>query len=198
MKFSALSLPLLLILLAHSQASAIEASLSASMKPIASGQAAPDVVFKGPITSLEAADLGLPKSNTGFRLSEIRAKAIILVVFSMYCPHCQKEAPGLKKIHELIASKGMSGDLKLVGVGAGNSPFEVNVFREKFQLAFPLIPDQDFLAYKALGQVGTPYFYVLKRQGPGFVVVDGQLGRLNSPEAFLDEVLLKTGLGQGK
>src|SRR5690242_19925374 len=118
MKLFSLSFPLLLFLLAHSPAAAVEASLSASMKPIASGQAAPDVVFKGPITALEAADLGLSTSNTGFRLSQIRAKAIILVVFSMYCPHCQREAPGLEKIHGLIASKGMSGDLKLVGVGA--------------------------------------------------------------------------------
>ena len=88
--------------------------------------------------------------------------------------------------------------VRLVGLGAGNSPFEVNVFREKFALTFPLLADPDFAAYKLLGQVGTPYYYVLKRKGEGFEVADGVLGCMASPEAFLKQALAKLGLGGGK
>jgi hypothetical protein len=100
----------------------------------------------------------------------------------------------LNTLHKLIQDKGLSDKLKLVGLAAGNSPFEVNVFKEKYAITFPLLPDKDFTAHKALGQVGTPFYYVLKREGTGFAIVDARLGRVSSPQAFLDEVIAKTSL----
>lgn len=190
----------LLVLMLFSQPDLFAASASASpdMKPLPVGQAFPDVAFTGPITDREAKELGAGAGGKPFSLQKSSAQAFILVVYSMYCPFCQKEAPELNKIHTLIKSKGLSGKIKLVGLGAGNSPFEVNVFREKFSTPFPLIPDQDFAAYKLLGQVGTPFYYVLKRQGDGLVIVDTQLGCVTSAEAFLNTALEKTGLSKEK
>ena len=162
------------------------------------GQIFPDIAFKGPLSTQEAKDLGMGAADKTIRFSQLKAEAVILVIFSMYCPFCQKEGPELDKLHKLIAQRGLADKVKMVGLGAGNSAFEVNVYREKFGLTFPLVPDQDFEAYKALGQVGTPYYYVLKRQGTGFVIVEEQLGCVVSPGAFLDGVLEKTGLSKGK
>lgn len=198
MKALALSLVLALSVLAHSQALAAQASESPFMKPLPAGQAFPDLTFTDPISDKEAQDLGAGAGGKPVRLADVKAQAVIFVVYSMYCPFCQREAPELNKLHALIKSRGLSDNLKLVGMGAGNSPFEVNVFREKFSTPFTLLADQDFNAYKALGQVGTPYFYVLKRQGNGFVIADGQLGCMTSAEAFLDGVVEKTGLPKGK
>lgn len=198
MNTAALLLCALLTFLPASRAMAAGATLSADMKPLPVGQAFPDIVFPGPITPAEAGQLGLPPGDKPFKAADIKAQAVILVVFSMYCPFCQKDGPELAKLNSLIAARGLSNKLKLAGLGAGNSAFEVNVFREKFRISFPLIPDMDFSAYKALGQVGTPFYYILKRQGQGFVIVDSQLGCMTSPEAFLDGVLAKTGLGKGK
>jgi len=191
-------LPLLVLLLFSSQAMAAGASTSPDMKPLPVGQVFPDVTFAGPILEKEAKQLGTGARGKPFSLQQAKAQAVILVVFSMYCPFCQKEAPELNTMNALIKSKGLSGKIKLVGLGAGNSPFEVSVFREKFSIPFPLIPDQDFAAYKLLGQVGTPFYYVLKRQGDGFVIVDTQLGCVTSAGAFLDTVLEKTGLTKEK
>ncbi|MFZ5426823.1 MAG: peroxiredoxin family protein [Thermodesulfobacteriota bacterium] len=190
----AASLVVFTLLLQCSSALAASASLSASMKPIPVGQPFPDISFNGPMTDAELEGLGLKPGAGGFRLPDVRGQAVILVVFSMYCPFCQKEAPELSKMHEMIKAKGLEGKLVLAGLGAGNSPYEVGVFRDKFKLAFPLIPDQDFTAYKGLGQVGTPYYYVLKRDGKGFTIVDSQLGCVASAETFLENVLAKTGL----
>ncbi|WP_235956857.1 peroxiredoxin family protein [Fundidesulfovibrio magnetotacticus] len=164
------------------------------MKPLAEGQAFPDLAFKGPISDAEAKELGVAPGKP-FAFKDIKAQAVILVVFSMYCPFCQRDAPELAKMHQIIKDRGLSGKVKLVGLGAGNSAFEVNVFREKFALRLPLIPDQDFSVYKALGQVGTPYYYVLARSGPGFTVVEGHLGCVSSAEAFLNQALAKAGIG---
>lgn len=191
--------PLLVLLLFSSHdVFAGGASTSPDMKPLPVGQAFPDISFAGPITDKEAKELGAGAGGRPFSLQQTKAQAVILVVFSMYCPFCQKEAPELNKMHTLINAKGLSGKIKLVGLGAGNSPFEVNVFREKFSTPFPLIPDQDFAAYKLLGQVGTPFYYVLKRQGDGFTIVDTQLGCVTSAEAFLNTALEKTGLTKEK
>jgi len=180
------------------QSLAANASDSPTMKPLPVGQVFPDIAFKGPLSVQEAKDLGVETADKTVRFSQLKAEAIILVVFSMYCPFCQKEGPELDKMHKLIGQKGLTDRVKLVGLGAGNSPFEVNVYREKFGLGFALFPDQDFEAYKALGQVGTPYYYILKRQGAGFVIVEEQLGCVASPGSFLDGVLEKTGISKGK
>jgi peroxiredoxin len=198
MKALALSLVLALSVLAHSQALAAQASETPFMKPLPVGQAFPDLTFKSPVTAKEAQDLGTGSGGKPVRLADVKAQAVIFVVYSMYCPFCQREAPELNKLHALITSRGLSDKLKLVGMGAGNSPFEVDVFRQKFSTPFPLLADQDFNGYKALGQVGTPYYYVLKRQGDGFVIADGALGCMTSAETFLDTVVEKTGLPKGK
>jgi len=191
--------PLLVLLLFSSHdVFASGATTSPDMKPLPVGQTFPDITFAGPVTDKEAKELGAGAGGKPFTLQQTKTQAVILVVFSMYCPFCQKEAPELNKMHTLIKSKGLSGKIRLVGLGAGNSPFEVNVFREKFSTPFPLIPDQDFAAYKLLGQVGTPFYYVLKRQGDGFVIVDTQLGCVTSSEAFLNAALEKTGLSKEK
>lgn len=198
MKAAAVFPLLILLLFSSHDVFAGGASTSADMKPLPVGQTFPDISFTGPLTDKEAKDLGVGAGGKPFTLQQIKAQAVILVVFSMYCPFCQREAPELNTMHALLKSKGLSGKIRLVGLGAGNSPFEVNVFREKFSTPFPLIPDQDFTAYKQLGQVGTPFYYVLKRQKDGFVIVDTQLGCVTSAEAFINAALEKTGLSKEK
>jgi peroxiredoxin len=192
---SLLALALTIVtLLLSSQGFAGGASLAPGMKPLATGQIAPNIDFSLPISQGEAAELGLKPDAKAAQLNDVRAQAVVLVVFSMYCTYCQGEAPELAALHGLIKEKGLSDKLTLLGLGVGNSPFEVNVFRKKYALAFPLLSDPDFAAHKALGEVGTPYYYILKRRGNEFVIVDQLLGCMTSSGAFLDSVLDKTGL----
>jgi len=187
------ALALCLLLAGHAQSWAANASQSPEMRPLPVGQAFPDLVFQGPFTVGEAKQLGIKPDSARYRLADIKADTVILVVFSMYCPFCQKEGPSLVRMNALIRERGLSGSVAMVGVGAGNSAFEVGVYRDKFTIDFPLFQDQDFVAYKALGQVGTPYYYILKRGPGGFSIVDGELGCVASPEAFLDSVQAKAG-----
>ena len=94
------------------------------------------------------------------------------------------------------ARQGLTDRIKLVGLGVGNSEAEVSIFQKKYQIPFPLFADPDFTAHKAVGGVGTPYFYVLRRKDghKDFTVLSGTLGRMASPEAFLTEVVHTAGL----
>lgn len=171
-----------------------DASDSPSSHPLPAGSVMPDLLLRGELSPQHREHLGLaePAPHT---LSAIKTRTIILVAFSMYCPHCQREAPALNELNDLIASRGLAGDVKLIGVGIGNSDFEVGVFLKKYAVNFPLFSDPDFTVNKDIGEVGTPFFYVLNADAENkeIRVVDTLLGRMESAEAFLDQALKAAG-----
>lgn len=193
MKQAAAFFLLAILLTSHAALAGQEAEPSPA-RPLAIGQKAPDLPLTGPLDQAQAKMLGVKAGQDRYALSDIQAKALIMVVYSMYCPYCQQEGPRLVALHELIASRGLGDKVALVGLAAGNSPYEVNLYREKYGVGFPLFPDKDFSAYKALGQVGTPFFYVFKRQGQGFVVVGAILGAMESPQALLNKAMRAAGV----
>lgn len=173
---------------------AMQASESTSSHPLPVGSSMPDLLLRGELSQEHQTHLGL-EGPAPRHLSEIKAKTVILVAFSMYCPHCQREAPALNELNALIASRGLSEDVKLMGVGIGNSDFEVQVFREKYAITFPLFSDPDFTVNKEIGEVGTPFFYVLSMdpKKKKILVVQTLLGRMGSAESFLEQVLKTRG-----
>ena len=133
-----------------------------------------------------------------FALSAVDSEVLIVEIFNFYCPHCQKEAPNVNALYKAIsASPEMKSRIKVLGIGAGNSAHEVNAFRDLFRIEYPLIPDGDFTAHKALGQVPTPYFFVLWKKPAGWLVVYSRAGSIGDPSAFLQLVRTRTDIGRG-
>jgi len=127
-----------------------------------------------------------------FNIPGVRADLVIIEIFSMYCPFCQKEAPNVNELFRIIDN---STEWK---IGAGNSPFEVDVFRKTYSISFPLFPDSDFSLYEALGKVRTPFFIVVKVDKDGsHKVIYSKGGGFGEPTAFLDLILKESGLQKG-
>ena len=169
--------------------------------PPAEGQTMPDFELPVPKDAAERAYLGisgrLPVIGGGtFRVPQIRGQAVLFQVFSMYCPHCQKDAPNMNAFYSLVESSPKAkGKVKIIGVGAGNNPYEVSVFKKKYQVPFPLFPDPDYIIHKKVAEVRTPYFIVLKIMPDGtHRVVYSKLGSFGEPAAFLDSVIKMTGI----
>ncbi len=134
-----------------------------------------------------------------FLLSDVDCEILIVEVFSLYCPYCQKEAPNVKCLYDVIsANPEIKRRVKVLGIGAGNSLFEVFAFGERYGIEFPLIPDTDYTVHKMLGQVRTPYFLVLWKKPAGWLVVYSRVGSIGDPQAFLDQICAKTSNGWGK
>jgi thiol-disulfide isomerase/thioredoxin len=140
--------------------------------------------------------LGLSQTDGQFSLSQIRADMVIIEIFNMYCPYCQKHAPMTNKLFQTIQGKeNLKGRVKFIGIGIGNSPYEVGIFRKKFKILFPLFDDNNSAVLNSLPGIRTPhYFAVKKASGSQVEMVFSNQGSFDDEKVFLDSVLQKSGL----
>jgi thiol-disulfide isomerase/thioredoxin len=158
--------------------------------PPAKGDVLPEIKIPVPENATDRSYLGLESSGF-FKIPHIKAKVVIVEIFSMYCPHCQREAPEINRLYSIIeGNPDLKDKIKLIGIGAGNSSFEVGVFKKKYNVPFPLIPDEDFSIHKRIGEVRTPYFLGVKINDDGtHRVFYSELGGFKGAEPFLDLML---------
>ncbi|MBM4352021.1 MAG: TlpA family protein disulfide reductase [Deltaproteobacteria bacterium] len=190
MKKTYLTLPVIPILLL-----ALVFPVFSANKPPEKGETLP--VFNLPIPKNPAEKTYLGLSGDGlFKIPQIKARVVIVEIYSMYCPYCQKDAPGMNELYNLIEKNpNLKNKIKIIGIGAGNTSFEVETFKKTYQVPFPLFPDKDFSIHKACGEVRTPYFIVVKINDDGsHQIVHAQLGNYPGAEPFLEIVLKASGL----
>lgn len=138
----------------------------------------------------EKAYLGLSGDGL-FKIFQLKAQVVIVEIFSMYCPYCQKEAPMVNELYQAIEENpDLKGKIVLFGLGAGNSSFEVGVFKKTYTIPFPLFADQDFIIHKSLGEVRTPYFIAIKiNKDKTPRVIYSELGSLKGAKSFLEKII---------
>jgi thiol-disulfide isomerase/thioredoxin len=167
----------------------------AANRPPQKGEMLPVMNLPIPKSPGERSYLGLTGVGS-FKISQIKANVVIIEIFSMYCPYCQKDAPGVNELYDLVENNpDLKNKVKIIGIGAGNSTFEVGVYKKTYRVPFPLIPDQDFTIHKACGEVRTPYFIVVQTHEDGSpLIVHSQLGDYPGAKPFLELVLKSSGL----
>ncbi len=160
------------------------------------GGTLPDFTLSAPKDGGEKSYLGLSWLNRSFRIPELKTQVVIIEVFSMYCPYCQADAPKVNRLYgQIEGNPALKGKIKLIGIGAGNSPYEVEVFKKKYNVAFPLFPDGDFKIHKLLGEVRTPYFIGVRIRPDGsHSVFYSKLGGFDNVDAFLNSMIKLSGL----
>jgi hypothetical protein len=143
--------------------------------------------------------LGLSVSGEGFfRINQIKAKALLIKIFNLYCPICQDTATAMGDLfHQIENNPDLKNKIKLIGIGAGNNLLEVEVFRQDHHLPFPIFPDENFKIHQALGEVRTPFFIATKIADDGsHEIVHTHLGGLTKARGLLDLMVEAFGIKQ--
>jgi peroxiredoxin len=139
--------------------------------------------------------LGLTGSGN-FKIGQIKTQVLIIEVYSFYCPHCQIMASQVNELFNEIQKRAdLKGKIKLIGIGAKNSAYEIDAFREKYKVPFPLFPDADLQITEQLCVRGTPTFIGVKVDGKGlqerFYFGEGEF---KDNQKFLKEIIQASGL----
>jgi protein-disulfide isomerase len=126
-------------------------------------------IFELPMPGSEREKSYLGLSGTGkFTIGQIKAQALIVEVYSFYCPHCQRSAAQVNELYQRIQERpDLKDKIKMIGIAVTNGMYEVNSYRERYNVPFPLIPDADTEISQRLGVKGTPTFIGLKINGEG-------------------------------
>ena len=154
-------------------------------------------IFELPIPGNEGEKgyLGLSGSGT-FRVGQIKARVVIMEVFSFYCPHCQRSAAQINDLYRMIEGRAdLKGKIKMIGIGAKNSAYEIDAYKERYHVPFPLFPDEDMEITEKLKVKGTPTFIGVKVDGKGNQkqVYFGE-GGFQDNQKFLTEIIRLSGL----
>lgn len=89
----------------------------------------------------------------------------------------------------------VKGKVKLIGIGAGNTPFEVDIFRNNYKVLFPLFSDENYSVHQSLGDVRTPYFIAVKiKKDETHEIFYSKLGGFKEVDDFLELMLKLSGL----
>jgi len=152
----------------------------------------PPLVIPAPTRAADRQYLGLAPETTSFTLDQIKGRLVVLEFILAQCPHCQHEAPKMKQFYELVQERGFSDRIKFVSIALGNTPLETGLFRDRYQVPFPLIPNPGKYVTKV---EATPTLYFLQPEsGGGARVLYEAVGRLPDAEKLLQQAIELGGL----
>jgi peroxiredoxin len=174
---------------------------------LAANEAAPEQTYSKAITQVRLqltddkaapAYLGIGQKSSTIILGDIVADIIIVEIFSMYCPYCQRHAPATNRLFDAIeAGKATREKIRLIGIGVGNSAHEAAFFKKKYGIKFPLFPDANSSVLNSLPGVRTPYYFAIRKSGKSLNVFFQQQGAFDDPQTFLKTVVEKSGAPSG-
>jgi len=171
-------------------------SFGANPQPVKGGRLS---VINLPIPKNPDEKMYLGLSGDGFfKIHQLKTTAVLIKIFNLYCPVCQSTAAAMAELyHQIENNPDLKGKMKLIGIGAGNSLLEIEVFKETNNIPFPVFPDEDFEIHKVLGEVRTPFSIATRMNRDGsYEIVHTHLGALTEVQAFLDLMLEAYGIHQ--
>ncbi|HEX9974189.1 MAG TPA: redoxin domain-containing protein [bacterium] len=151
------------------------------------GDSFPDIKFEGSLTALDRNYLGLSDSSI-FLLNDIQANLIFVEFLNKFCTHCQQQARILNELFEDIQrDSSLRTQVKMLGVGMGNSLYQMQTYRAEKEIPFPLVPDPNFIIHEALGQPKAPFIVIFKKTADGKGIVSATfLGLVASKDQLLN------------
>lgn len=154
------------------------------------GDSFPGVVLKTPADAKDRSYLQI-SDKENFVIKDIKAKVILVEIMNVYCASCQNLAPVYNELFARIQSNpDTRRKIKMIGIAAGNNDQEVKIFRDHFQVPYPIIPDPKYVMHEAIGGSPTPFSIIVRRdeKGKTVLVAGTHLGFTEHYEEILQQM----------
>lgn len=138
----------------------------------------------GSQTAEEAAYLGVA-ADGDFAVTDVKADVVVIQIFDMYCMNCQKDAPEVNRLFDLVQASPLKDRVRFLGIGKKNTVTEAGIYRKRYEVKFPLLPDPEMKNVKAIGDEKTPTFIVVDLKSKD---VTHRRWRVGSVEELLKEI----------
>ena len=130
-----------------------------------------------------ASYLGFFKPRKSFLLTEIKTDILIANIFQSRCPHCRGLAESLNEIYDLVEKEGLFHKVKFIGLGYGDDSIEVEDFKKRYAIRFPMFADP--LANKVKVK-NIPAIFILKMTPTGAKVLYEYYGVLPKAKDLIE------------
>lgn len=117
-----------------------------------------------PQAGFVAPDLTL-KTPTGktYTLSELKGQAVLVNLWTTWCPPCRAEMPAIEKMYQEYKDQGFI--VLAINMTYQDDPFAVVPFAEEYGLTFPILLDETGEVGKAYQLRSLPSSYFINRFG---------------------------------
>jgi hypothetical protein len=167
------------------------AAFPADPAPVTSGAYFPQIPLKPLSNRTDAAYLGVA-SDQFFSTNDIRADLVLVEILNTSCTSCQQQAAVYNELFTMIeADPAARSRIKLIAIAAGNSDKEIQTFKDRFKILFPVVGDPQFTLWDATGRSKTPLsIYVRQGRRPQEtgVVAGTHLGLQTQAAAIFEEL----------
>ena len=129
--------------------------------------------------------LGL-KAMEPFKVSDIKAKLVVIEFMSALCPHCHVNAPIMNNIYKSIQGDSNLADVKVIAIAMDNQKAEVEAYKKKFKTPFPILLDEDMAISASMEGVPTPTTMIVSTDDSA--VLYSHTGVIQDPDKFLKQL----------
>jgi len=143
---------------------------------LSQGTKLPSIRLSSPSSADSLHYLGLTSAEP-FTLSQIPSKFILVEILSVFCHHCNKQAPAINRIYQYIQEdKNLAKNIKMLGIIVVGDQKAVDAFKTAYRVKFPLIPDPKMQIFAELQNPSVPVLLFANRQGDILLSHSGYLG----------------------
>jgi len=138
-----------------------------------------------PDSAHEQKYLGL-KTMEPFKISDIKARLVVIEFMSALCPQCQANAPMVNNIYKTIQADSRLADIKVIAIAVANERAEVEAYKKKFKTPFPILLDQDAAISASMEGVPTPTTMIVSTESGR--VLYSHTGVIQDPDKFIKQL----------
>jgi thiol-disulfide isomerase/thioredoxin len=138
-----------------------------------------------PDSAQAQAYLGL-KAMEPFKVSDIKAKLVVIEFMSALCRYCQANAPIMNNIYQAITGDARLADVKVIAIASGNGKAAVEAYKKKFKPPFPILLDEDRAISVSMEGVPTPTTMIVSTEDAR--VLYCHTGVIDDPDRFIKQL----------